>query len=70
MHKMELEARALVLQLRAEQSVASRRMALRLIEAGYGTVQKLRETTDEELDAVPGIGPAAVKQIRALLAAL
>ena len=69
-HKMELQARALVLHLGAEQSTSSRRMAFQLIEAGYGTVQKLRDVTDEELLEVPGIGPVAIGLIRELLAAL
>ena len=69
-HKTELEARALVLHLGAEQSTSSRRMAASLIEAGYGTVQKLRDATDEELLEVSGVGPVAVKLIRALLADL
>lgn len=69
-HKIELGARALALQLRASQTPVFRSKACLLIEAGYGTVQKLRAATDNELEGVQGIGPAMVSQLRALLAAL
>jgi hypothetical protein len=35
-----------------------------LNELGYDTVAKLQRTTDDELLAIPGFGPATVKAIR------
>jgi hypothetical protein len=39
-----------------------------LIKAGYGSVDELAAASDRELEAVPGIGRATVKRIRAALA--
>lgn len=46
---------------------AIRARAYLLVEAGFTTAQSLRDATDEELEAVQGIGPAAVAQLRELL---
>jgi hypothetical protein len=35
-----------------------------LAEAGYDTLEKVQAATDEELDAVAGIGPATVARLR------
>lgn len=39
-----------------------------LVDAGYGGDDELRAATDDELRAVDGIGPAAVRDIRKSLA--
>lgn len=41
-----------------------------LVGAGYGTVEKVRALTGEELVALPGIGNATAEKIGAALAAL
>lgn len=69
-HKTELEARALVLNLRAPQTPVFLAKAVLLIEAGYGTIAKLSAATDEELEAIQGIEVAMVKQLREYLSAL
>jgi len=69
-YKMELQARALVLQLHAPQTSTNRGKAYLLIEAGYGTVEKLRAATDEELLGISGIGPVTLALVREYLAAL
>lgn len=46
--------------LSAEQGAALR-------SADFGTVQSLRDASDDDLRAVPGIGPAAVRNIRKAL---
>lgn len=38
--------------------------ALRLTEAGYGRLGDIRAASDEELLAIPGIGPGIVTKIR------
>lgn len=40
-----------------------------LVEAGYADEKSLRDATDDDLRGVPGIGPAAVRNIRKALAA-
>ena len=40
-----------------------------LIAAGYNTADKLRAAADDQLRAIDGIGPAAVRNIRKALAA-
>lgn len=40
-------------------------VAEKLIEAGYSTVAAVRKASDEELDAIEGIGPSTVAKIRA-----
>lgn len=42
---------------------------LALQAAGYDTPDKLRGATDEELDAIEGIGPASVRNLRKALTA-
>lgn len=69
-HKTELKARALVLRLRAPQQTAFLTKAGLLVKAGYGTVAKLNAATDEELEAIQGIGAAMVQQLREYLTAL
>lgn len=39
-------------------------VSVALTEAGYTTLQELREASDDELLAVHGIGPATLRQIR------
>lgn len=69
-HKTQLTARKLILNLRASQTKAFLTKAGLLCEAGYCTVQSLSAATDKELEAVQGIGPAMVSQLRGLIAAL
>jgi DNA integrity scanning protein DisA with diadenylate cyclase activity len=69
-HKIELQARALVLHLGAPQTSMNLEKVNLLIEAGYGTISKLRAATDEELLAIPGIEPATVKRVREYITAL
>jgi DNA uptake protein ComE-like DNA-binding protein len=38
--------------------------ALRLAEAGYARVRDIKAASDEELLAIPGIGPGQVSKIR------
>jgi DNA integrity scanning protein DisA with diadenylate cyclase activity len=38
-----------------------------LIKAGYGSVDELAAASDRELEAVPGIGRATVRRIRAAM---
>ncbi len=35
-----------------------------LADAGYRTIGDIQQATDEELLAIPGIGPAALRRIR------
>lgn len=42
----------------------SKKAATALSEAGFDTVDKIKKATDEDLVAVDGIGPAALKKIR------
>ena len=39
-------------------------MVGKLVEAGVGTIEKLGGMTPEELEAIPGIDPESVEQIR------
>lgn len=39
----------------------------RLMDAGYDNLRKLREASDEELQAISGIGPGMVRKIRETL---
>jgi len=69
MHKKQtpmLQARSLAQQLRISGEAALDRL-YRMANAGYTTVQALKGATDDELLAVPGVGPVAVAQLRAIL---
>ena len=65
-HKLMQRARGLAQLLGASGKSALDRLYL-VAEAGYTTVQALKAATDADLLAIPGIGPAAVAQLRALL---
>ena len=69
MHKKQKpksQARSLAKHLRVGGKPALDRLYL-VAEAGYTTVQALKNATDEELLAISGIGSVAVAQLRALL---
>jgi len=71
MHKKQkpmLQARTLAQQLHVNGAPALDRL-YRVAEAGYTTVKTLRNATDDELLAIPGIGAVAVAQLRAILEA-
>jgi len=40
-------------------------LAGKLVEAGYTTPRQIKAATDADLQAIPGIGPASVRAIRA-----
>ena len=47
------------------QSGMNKAMAAKLFDAGYIKAKLLREATNEELLAIPGVGRGALKKIRA-----
>lgn len=63
-HPPEVEAPHSVLEF----DVLTEEQARALWEAGYGDENALRAASDDELRAVEGVGPAAVRNIRKALA--
>ncbi len=49
-----------------EQAGISQSASEALIAAGYDTLEKVRDASDDDLDAVEGVGPVTIEKLRAL----